>query len=653
MDRETAKNMVKDRLDEYLTGKGINTRKAFTCLNPLHVDTDPSMRYDPKRKKVHCFGCGKSYDTFDLIGLDYNLTDPKEIFNKAYEIFHITLDAPAAVKSTERKTDKDLPIAPEKNGVQSDVATAEPEADFTDYYKACRQSIGNEAAQSYLAFRGISKETADRFYIGFDEKTGFIVIPATKGFYIARNTDPAAKFRYKNPAGAASEIFNEKAIYGENGKPVFITEGAIDALSIIETGRAAAALNSTSNVQKLLNKLEQKKTRSPLILCLDSDDAGKEATAKLEKGLREIGIQYIKAEISGRYKDPNEAYTQNKVGFFADVAQAERDACKPDNTTDYIYSVMPADINQIKAQANRKTGFANLDAEIGNIYNGLYVIGALSGGGKTTFAGQIADQMAAQGHHVLFFSMEQSRLEMVSKSIARETAKRDAKTAVTSLQIRQGAMNEAIADAAMNYCEAVGDRVSVIEYRLGCTVTEIKDYALRYKERNGVNPVCIIDYLQALQAEAEPGTNRKQTEKRAIVDYNVTELRRLTFEGIPVILISSLNRSNYYSKIGLDAFKESGGIEYTADCVFGLQLAVMESDIFDKDGREPEKKKLIEAASNENPRKLELVCLKNRYGKKDCKVHFNYYPQFDFYEPDDGFTDYTGATPWGKATKKL
>lgn len=651
MDRETAKNMVKDRLEEYLTGKGINTRKAFVCLNPLHVDTDPSMRYDPKRKKVHCFGCGKNYDTFDLIGLDYNITDPKEIFSKAYEIFHITLDAPAAVKSTERKKDKDLPIEPEKNGVQGDTAPTEPAADFTDYYKACRQSIDNEAAQRYLALRGISKETADRFYIGFDERTGFIIIPASKSFYIARNTDPAAKFRYNNPAGVESEIFNGKAIYAENGKPVFITEGAIDALSIIETGRAAAALNSTSNVQKLLNKLEQKKTRSPLILCLDNDDAGKEATAKLEKGLREIGIQYIKAEISGRYKDPNEAYTQNKVGFSADVAQAERDACKPDNTTDYIYSGMTADINLIKAQANRKTGFANLDKEAGNVYNGLYVIGALSGGGKTTFAGQIADQMAAQGHHVLFFSMEQSRLEMVSKSIARETAKRDLKTAVTSLQIRQGAMNEAIADASMNYCETVGDRVSVIEYRLGCTVTEIKDYALRYKERNGVNPVCIIDYLQALQAEAEPGTNRKPTDKRAIVDYNVTELRRLTFEGIPVILISSLNRSNYYSRIGLDALKESGGVEYTADVVWGLQLAVMESDIFGKDGREPEKKKLIEAALAENPRKLEIVCLKNRYGKKDYTAHFKYYAAHDYYIPDDGFTDYTGSTPWDKTPR--
>ena len=45
--------------------------------------------------------------------------------------------------------------------------------------------------------------------------------------------------------------------------------------------------------------------------------------------------------------------------------------------------------------------------------------------------------------------------------------------------------------------------------------------------------------------------------------------------------------------------------------------------------------------------------MKNRYGKSRYTVSFKYYPQYDFYEPDDGFTDYAGATPWGKATKKL
>ena len=44
-----------------------------------------------KRNKAHCFSCGADYDTLDLIGLDYNLSDSKEQFNKSVEIYHITI----------------------------------------------------------------------------------------------------------------------------------------------------------------------------------------------------------------------------------------------------------------------------------------------------------------------------------------------------------------------------------------------------------------------------------------------------------------------------------------------------------------------------------------------------------------------------------
>lgn len=654
MDRKAAAIEVKSRYADYLQpAKKKNTYVCPLCGNGTG-STGDGMTIDPHRSGYHlkCWRCGFYGDILDLYQQEHKCS-AADAFKALYERFGINLDAPAAVKSTERKKDKDLPIAPEKNGVQGDVAPAEPEADFTEYYKACRQSIGNEAAQRYLAFRGISQETADRFYIGFDEKTGFIIIPATKGFYIARNTDPAAKMRYKNPTGAAVELFNSKALYNEDRKPVFIVEGAIDALSVIEMGREAVALNSTSNVRKLVKILEEKPTRNPLIICLDSDDGGRKATEILKGELKNLNVPYIEATISGSYKDPNEALTKSKAGFIADIEAAERDACRPDNTTDYIFRSMFADIADLKKQASRKTGFANLDKEAGSIYNGLYVVGGISSVGKTTFIGQLADQFAAQGQHVLLFSMEQSRLEMVTKSIARRTAMADIDKAVSSLQIRMGVMNEFIADQAQQYCEDVEDRISVIEGNFGCNVSYIKDYALRYKERNGVDPIVIVDYLQILQAEMDAETGRKPTDTRAIVDYNVTQLKRLTREGIPVFVVSSLNRSNYTSPIDFEAFKESGGIEYTADVVWGLQLAVMNDPVFDKDKNVKEKREKVAAAKAANPRQIELVCLKNRYGKSRYTVSFKYYPQYDFYEPDDGFTDYTGATPWGKATKKL
>lgn len=650
MDRKAAAAEVKRRYAEYLQpAKKKNTYVCPLCGNGTG-STGDGMTVDPHGDGTHlkCWKCGFYGDLPDLYQQEHKC-DVGTAFNALYERFGIKIDAPTAVKSTERKANEERPIETQKTPPQGDT-----EPDFTEYYKECRAHITDPAAQQYLSFRGLTQETADRFNLGYDPKTGFLIIPAAKSFYVARNTDPAAQFRYKNPTGAAIALFNEKALYNDGGRPVFIVEGAIDALSVIETGREAVALNSTSNVRKLLKTLEKQPTRNPLILCLDSDEAGRKATETLKDGLKDLNVTAITAEISGTYKDPNEALTKNKTCFIGDIEAAERDVCNPDNTTDYIYRGMMAEIKDIEAQAHRKTGFANLDAAAGSVYTGLYLIGAISSLGKTTFAVQLADQMAEQGQHVLYFSMEQSRLEIVTKSISRTMAKADKRTAATSLQIRQGLMNEKVAEATMNYCDLVSNRVSVIEGNFGCTVSYIKDYALQYKERNnGVNPIVIVDYLQILQAEVDPETGRKPTDAKTIVDYNVTQLKRLTRKGITVFVISSLNRSNYLAPIDFEALKESGGLEYTADVIWGLQLEAIHEDVFDKEGNIKKKRERIKAAKREIPRKVELVCLKNRYGISGYEAHFNYFPQFDYYEPSDGFTDYKGSTPWGKPSKSL
>ena len=53
-----------------------------------------------------------------------------------------------------------------------------------------------------------------------------------------------------------------------------------------------------------------------------------------------------------------------------------------------------------------KTGFAMFDTVSGGLYNGVSVIGGLSGTGKTALACQIADNVAENGVKVLFLSLE-------------------------------------------------------------------------------------------------------------------------------------------------------------------------------------------------------------------------------------------------------
>ena len=638
MNRTEAAQEVKRRYAEYLRpAKKRNTYICPLCGNGSGRDGD-GISVDPHGDgtQLKCFKCGFYGDIVDLYQKEQNCT-AGEAFKALYEYFRITIDSShARTPAAPRKEAKRENVPPKpQNAAEGQIDGIDAAPDNIDYYGECIIHRADPAAQAYLSLRGISNDTAAAYMIGYDPTTRYMVIPVSPAFYIARNTDPAAKLRYKNPAGVSIELFNTQALYNDAARPVFVTEGAIDALSIIEAGGEAMSLNSTSNARKLIEHLKTKRTRSIIALCLDTDEAGRKTTAELAAGLRELNIPCVQADICGRHKDPNEALTADRAAFIEAVAAAERATTKPDNTIDYIRRSMAAEIEALKAQSSRKTGFSNLDAEAGSIYAGLYAVGGISSVGKTTFISQLADQMAAQGQHVLFFSMEQSRLEMISKSIARQTAKADPDHAVNSLQIRTGATGENISSAIAEYTATVGDRVSIIEGNFNCDVVFIGDYTKAYMARNGgVRPAVIVDYLQVLQPAKDPETGRKATDPRQIVDYNVTQLKRLSRAlEIPIFVISSVNRSNYLTPIDFEAFKESGGIEYTADVVWGLQLAAIHDPVFDGDKKIKEKREKIAAAKEAMPRDIELVCLKNRYGKSRYAVQFRYYPQYDYFEP--------------------
>lgn len=629
MNREQAKAEIKARYTEYLQpAKVKNTYICPLCGNGTG-STGDGMRIDPHGtgQQLKCFKCGFYGDIVDLYQQEHNCT-AGDAFTALRDRFNITIDAEATRTPTEpRKVEQGINTTTAEN--QPETATERP--DYAAYLNECYTHRNDPAAVKYLYFRGISQETATAYKLGYDPRKGLLIIPASRYYYAARRTSPDAKPKYDNPAGAKVELFNAQAIYNEESRPVFIVEGAFDALSIIEAGGLATALNSTSNYKKVLDMVKKQTTKSTLVLCLDNDAAGEKATAELKTGLKELNISYITADICGGYKDPNEALKADRMAFFDAVKATERRTSKPDNTSDYISLFMAGEIQKLKENATRKTGFYNLDLETGGVYPGLYAVGGISSVGKTTFIYQMADQMAEAGQHVLFFSMEQSRLEMVSKSIARTTAQTDINTAVSSIAIRTGTLTPVVLDAADRYSQTVGGRLSVIEGNFNCTVSFIGEYTRKYIENNGVKPVIIVDYLQVLRPEKDPETGRKPTDTKQVVDYNVTQLKRMSRAlDLPIFVISSLNRSNYLTPVDFEAFKESGGIEYTADVVWGLQLDVMNDPIFDKEKGVKEKREKVRDAKAAIPREIELVCLKNRYGRS-YNVHFRYYPQYDLF----------------------
>ncbi len=294
----------------------------------------------------------------------------------------------------------------------------------------------------------------------------------------------------------------------------------------------------------------------------------------------------------------------------------------------YIQNSYNKDEKRFALYKDRKTGFENMD-KLMKLYPGLYVLGAISSLGKTTFACQLGDQLARAGEHVLYFSLEQSRYELVTKGLSRLTAQINMKNALSAIEIREGKQSAELEQAKAEYVKFAHHEV-IYECGFDTTIETIVDLVKNYIEDNGVKPIVIVDYLQIIR----PIDSRVST--KDAVDSHVRAFKKLQVENdLVVLLISSLNRSNYLTPVDFEAFKESGGIEYTSDVLWGLQLSVMNDEMFDKEKGLKSKREAVRAAKKAIPRQVELVCLKNRYGVSSYTCKFNYYAQYDYFIPKD------------------
>lgn len=651
MNRELAKEEIRNRWREFYPADKKGGIICPICGSGSGPHGTGISEYKKKPGYLKCFNCGFKGDVLALIQQERGL-DFREALEYAAAELSIPLDelrqaqprstaaqdfAEADAAGGDPKTDTGSAAAPARS------AAAQP--NNQPYYKRCREQIADPAAVSYLQARGISLETAQACGLGFDPaadpagcgiKAPRIIIPVTSAHYIGRSIDPATpkKVAKLNNKDAESGIFDPMGALHKSAGAVFVTEGAIDAISIIEAGGKAIALNSTSNAEKLLESLERRPTAATLLLCLDNDEAGRTATSKLAEGLLRLNVSCrdVSRVICGEYKDPNERLTgRGQESLSADVEALTK---RPENTRLYLDALMQGEIDKFKEGWGRKTGFENLDKQAGGLYPGLYVLAAISSLGKTSFALQIADQIAAAGTEVIFFSLEQSRLELVSKSLARLTYQADPAHAVTALKIRQGFVFDETLDAIADYKDMIQDRLSIVEGNFSCNVSYVREYTRQYMQRTGTKPVVFIDYLQILQGEAD-----KRQSSKELIDSTVTELKRMSRElDITVFVISSLNRMNYLTPVSFEALKESGSIEYSADVIYGLQLRCINQDNpFGKEGKLKEKRETIRAAKAANPREIELLCLKNRYGISSFSCYFDYYPANDLFRPATDF----------------
>lgn len=335
------------------------------------------------------------------------------------------------------------------------------------------------------------------------------------------------------------------------------------------------------------------------------------------------------------------------------------------DASSYLSSgVFESDIAYFKQYKDRKTGFEEIDQYL-TLYPGLAALGGASSLGKTTFVVNLIDRLLDRGETVLYFSLEQLPIEIITKSLARKIYEKDPFTKLTNIDIKNGATSPELEEIKREYA-AHATRYKIITGSFRTTAADIVEYVEKYRQTHGgedCKPIVIIDYLQLIAAPAGfRGGIREYT------DENIKALKDMQKRnGLFVLMISNFNRSSNYEPVSYESFKETSMIEYTCDYIWGLQLSILDAENDDfytvigpKGGRTErpidQKRKMVNEAQGETPKRVEFVSLKNRNGKQFFKAFFDYFPQYDCYKQageSKNFSPYYGPTPWDKPARRI
>ena len=351
----TTREEIKSRARDYLRPDG--SGKGYIC--PICGSGSGKKGTGLTTKDGEHFtcwaGCFQSADLIDIIGLEHGIaTDDDRRYPEKLRIAAEELGIPLEEEPEPRQKRTTEDFAP----------------DLMDYFKSAAQQIN---ATDYWQKRGLSAATVKRFMLGYDPAwrhpkaprapaTPRLIIPTSRESYLARDTRseiPEEQKQYSKSKVGSVHIFNASAIEKAT-TPIFIVEGEIDAMSIIEVGGEAVALG-TSNDKKLLALLGSQ--TQPLILALDNDDAGRKCEERLSAALPSS----YRLNVAGQYKDANERLIHDREGLAAVVASAQdldglrREEYRKQNSA---AAHLQDFINGITASVNTpalSTGFAGLD----------------------------------------------------------------------------------------------------------------------------------------------------------------------------------------------------------------------------------------------------------------------------------------------------
>ena len=350
---------VKNRTDIVsIIGERIELKKAgrnYKSTCPFHGEKTPSFMVSPELQIFKCFGCGEAGDVFAFLE-KYEGMEFSEALKYLADRAGIKLEKFTGGQTSEKERLINL------------------NREALRYYNflLIEHPVGKKALDYLVKDRGLKIETIKEFQLGFSPENSYPLkkylvdkkkfTPAEiekAGIGLIRGQNIYDRFGGRvifplfdhrgNPIGFSGRILpwdkretgkyinspetplyhKSSVLYGLNltrsfikkKKTAIVVEGELDLISSWQAGiKNVVAIKGSALTEeqvRLLSRFAEK-----FILALDSDMAGDAATRRGIKIAADSGVEIKVAEISGGYKDPDDAARGNIESYKKDLIGA-------------------------------------------------------------------------------------------------------------------------------------------------------------------------------------------------------------------------------------------------------------------------------------------------------------------------------------------
>ena len=263
--------------------------REYLARCPWHDDRRPSLTVSPQRNRVHCFVCSRGTDPIGWLQDRQGLSFSEAVQELAgrYGIPLPQEDPQAAARAEAERRERQRLLAWRAEQVER-------------FHQALLADLDAQGpASGYLHERGLTRQTALDWQLGLNASRLMLPIRDGSGRCCGFSGRSIAGQEPKYRNSAADLLFRKsELVFGlDRAAPdirrtgeVVLVEGPLDVLQLHQGGieNAVAALG-TALTPEQRQRLQRHGARR-LVLCLDGDPAGQQATARSIEQLRPLAI---------------------------------------------------------------------------------------------------------------------------------------------------------------------------------------------------------------------------------------------------------------------------------------------------------------------------------------------------------------------------